>query len=96
MVTLFRHRQPKGAAPVKPHLSPPRHIPTLPTAADQAGVPATAALGGVRTSVRRRLAPCGSRGPLVRARHDDVEDQVLDLVVRGRISRCPPGEAFLD
>ncbi len=32
MVTLFRHRQPKGAAPVKPHLSPPRHIPTLPLA----------------------------------------------------------------
>jgi hypothetical protein len=66
------------------------------TAAVQAGVPATAASGGVRTSVRRRLAPCGSRGPLVRARQDDVEDRVLDLVVRGRISRCPPGEAFLD
>jgi hypothetical protein len=33
MVTLFRHRQPKGADTVKPHLSPPRHIPTLPIAA---------------------------------------------------------------
>jgi hypothetical protein len=34
MVTLFRHRQPKGAATVKPHLSPPRHIPTLPLPAE--------------------------------------------------------------
>jgi hypothetical protein len=30
MVQLFRHRQPKGADTAKPHLSPPRHIPTLP------------------------------------------------------------------
>ena len=32
MVKLFRHRQPKGADTAKPHLSPPRHIPTLPIA----------------------------------------------------------------
>jgi hypothetical protein len=30
MVKLLRHRQPKGADTAKPHLSPPRHIPTLP------------------------------------------------------------------
>jgi hypothetical protein len=30
MVTLFGHRQRKGPATVKPHLSPPRHIPALP------------------------------------------------------------------
>jgi hypothetical protein len=28
MVKLFRHRQPKAADTAKPHLSPPRHIPT--------------------------------------------------------------------
>jgi hypothetical protein len=27
MVTLFRHRHPKGADPAKRHLSSPRHIP---------------------------------------------------------------------
>jgi hypothetical protein len=32
MVKLFRHRQPKGADTDAPHLSPPRHIPTLPFA----------------------------------------------------------------
>ena len=31
MVRLLRHRQTKGAATARPNLTPPRHIPTLPT-----------------------------------------------------------------
>jgi hypothetical protein len=30
MARLVRHRQTKGAAPARPDLPPPRHIPTLP------------------------------------------------------------------
>jgi hypothetical protein len=34
MVEPLRHRQTKGAETDMPSLPPPRHIPTLPTAAD--------------------------------------------------------------